>query len=69
MRDGERTIRFGEGSAAEAPDLLEQSGFDKYALLTTERAAEIAPLGEDRSPVVHVPGGLVDGSPPPCSGI
>jgi hypothetical protein len=22
MRDGERTIRFGEGSAAEAPDLL-----------------------------------------------
>ena len=60
MRDGERTIRFGEGSAAEAPDLLEQSGFDKYALLTTERAEESAPLGEDATQVVHVPGGLVD---------
>jgi alcohol dehydrogenase class IV len=60
MRDGERTIRFGEGSAAEAPDLLEQSGFDKYALLTTERAEGSAPLGEDATQVVYVPGGLVD---------
>ena len=44
MRDGERTIRFGEGSAAEAPDLLRQGGFDEYTLLTTERAAGSAPL-------------------------
>ena len=60
MRDGERTIRFGEGSAVEAPALLEQSGFDKYALLTTERAEGSAPLGDDATQVVHVPGGLVD---------
>ncbi|HMJ95287.1 MAG TPA: iron-containing alcohol dehydrogenase, partial [Thermoleophilaceae bacterium] len=60
MRDGERTIRFGEGSAAEAPDLLRQLGFGKYALLTTERAEGSAPLGEDATQVVHVPQGLVD---------
>ena len=60
MRDGERTIRFGEGSAAEAPDLLAQSGFAKYALLTTERAEGSAPLDEDATQVVYVPAGLVD---------
>ena len=60
MRDGERTIRFGEGSAAEAPDLLGQSGFAKYALLTTERAAGSAPVDEAATQVVHVPPGLVD---------
>ena len=60
MRDGERTIRFGEGSAAEAPDLLQQSGFGKYALLTTERAKASAPLDEGATQVVHVPPGLVD---------
>ena len=43
MRDGERTIRFGEGSVAEAPDLLRQGGFDAYTLLTTERAAGSQP--------------------------
>ncbi len=60
MRDGERTIRFGEGSAAEAPDLLQQSGFDKYALLTTERAEASAPVDESATQVVYVPPGLVD---------
>jgi alcohol dehydrogenase class IV len=60
MRDGERTIRFGEGSAAEAPDLLRQSGFERYALLTTERAAGSAPLDGDATQVVHVPSGRVD---------
>ena len=60
MRDGERTIRFGEGSAAEAPDLLAQSGFGKYALLTTERAEGSAPLDQAATQVVHVPPGLVD---------
>jgi maleylacetate reductase len=58
MRDGERTIRFGEGSVAEAPDLLRQGGFDGYVLLTTERAAGSAPLAPRA--VVHVPAGLVD---------
>ena len=56
MRDGERTIRFGEGLAAEAPGLLSQGGFDCYTLLTTERAASVLP---SPSPV-FVPPGLVD---------
>jgi maleylacetate reductase len=60
MRDGERTIRFGEGSAAEASDLLQQSGFGKYALLTTERAEGSAPLDEAATQVVYVPPGFVD---------
>jgi len=58
MRDGERTIRFGEGSAAEAPDLLRQAGFDGYVLLTTERAAGSAAL--DPVATLDVPAGLVD---------
>jgi maleylacetate reductase len=56
MRDGERTIRFGEGSAAEAPGLLSRHGFDGYTLLTTERAAPLLPS----SPPLFVPPGLVD---------
>jgi maleylacetate reductase len=60
MRDGERTIRFGEGSAAEAPALLGQSGFGEYALLTTERASASVPLEEGATQVVHVPPGRVD---------
>jgi maleylacetate reductase len=60
MRDGERTIRFGEGSAADAPALLSESGFGEYALLTTERAAGSAPLEEGATQVVHVPQGRID---------
>jgi maleylacetate reductase len=58
MRDAERTIRFGEGAAAEAADLLRQGGFDGYTLLTTERAAGSVPL----EPAVRldVPPGLID---------
>jgi alcohol dehydrogenase class IV len=58
MRDGERTIRFGEGSAAEAPDLLRQAGFDRYTLLTTARAAGSARL--EPASTLDVPPGLVD---------
>jgi maleylacetate reductase len=58
MRDGERTIRFGEGVAAEAPDLLRQEGFGNFVLLTTERAAGTVPL--EPSSRVDVPPGLVD---------
>lgn len=58
MRDGERTIRFGEGTAAEAPDLLRQAGYGEYTLLTTERAADSAPL--EPAATLHVPPGLVD---------
>ena len=58
MRDGERSIRFGEGSAAEAPDLLRRGGFVGYTLLTTERAAGRAPL--EPAARLDVPPGLVD---------
>jgi maleylacetate reductase len=60
-RDGERTIRFGTGVASEAPALLEQNGFEDFALLTTERASAGAPrLAERASAVIHVPAGKVD---------
>jgi maleylacetate reductase len=58
MRDGERTIRFGEGAAAEAPGLLAEHGFGDYTLLTTPRAAGSAPLEPART--LDVPEGLVD---------
>jgi maleylacetate reductase len=58
MRDGERTIRFAEGSAAEAPDLLGRHGFSDYTLLTTPRAAGSAPL--EPAATLEVPPGLVD---------
>src|SRR3954462_10770424 len=58
MRDGERTIRFGEGTAAEAPGLLSKHGFGDYTLLTTPRAAGSAPLSPART--LEVPPGLVD---------
>jgi maleylacetate reductase len=60
-RDGERTIRFGAGVAAGAADLLRRNGFERFALLTTERAAESLPgLSARASAVVHVPAGRVD---------
>jgi hypothetical protein len=56
--DGERTIRFGRGVAAEAVDVLGGPGF---TLLTTPRAAASAPGVADRAAaVVHVPSGLVE---------
>jgi alcohol dehydrogenase class IV len=60
-RDGERTIRFGVGAAAEAPGLLDENGFERFKLITTERAAEALPaLAERADAVVHVPAGKVD---------
>jgi alcohol dehydrogenase class IV len=57
-RDGERTIRFGRGTAAEAVDVLGGPG---YALLTTERAAAALPAVVDAAAGVHHVGpGLVD---------
>ncbi len=57
-QDGERTIRFGRGSAAGAVDVLGGPG---YTLLTTERAAGMAPaVVEGAARVHHVPDGLVD---------
>jgi maleylacetate reductase len=60
-RDGERLIRFGDGAFWEAPRLLAESGFQDYALLTTERAERsAAELAQDAAAVVHVPPGRVD---------
>ena len=60
-RDGERLIRFGEGVAGEAPDLLEAAGFMSYVLLTTARAVDSAPQIEEAADgVIHLPPGRVD---------
>jgi alcohol dehydrogenase class IV len=57
-RDGERTIRFGAGVAAEAVETL---GGEGYALLTTERAAAMAPAVVGGAAAVHMVGaGRVD---------
>ncbi len=57
-RDGERTIRFGTGVAADAVETL---GGDGYALLTTERAAAMAPAVVEGAAAVHMVGaGRVD---------
>jgi alcohol dehydrogenase class IV len=56
-QDGERTIRFGRGTAATAPELLTEP----YTLLTTPRVEDRAPaVVEGAEKVLHVPGGLVD---------
>jgi alcohol dehydrogenase class IV len=56
-RDGERLVRFGRGTVAEA---VERLGGPGYALLTTERAAAAAPhVAEAAGEVHHVGAGLV----------
>jgi alcohol dehydrogenase class IV len=56
-QDGERTIRFGRGTIAAAPELLG----DAYTLLTTERAQAMAPDVVERAGAVHLVGpGHVD---------
>jgi alcohol dehydrogenase class IV len=56
-RDGERTIRFGRGVAADAVDALGGPG---YLLLTTPRLQDTLPrVMEAAGAVHHVPGGLV----------
>ena len=57
-RDGERTIRFGRGTIADAVETL---GGEGYALLTTERAAAMAPGVVEGAAGVHMLGeGYVD---------
>jgi alcohol dehydrogenase class IV len=56
--DGERTIRFGRGTATEAIGVLGGPG---YALLTTPRARAVAPdVVEAASTVIEVAPGRVD---------
>ncbi|HEX4717683.1 MAG TPA: iron-containing alcohol dehydrogenase [Thermoleophilaceae bacterium] len=50
--DGERLIRYGVGVIAEVPDLLAGRGFERFALLTTERAGAQAPGVVDAADVV-----------------
>jgi alcohol dehydrogenase class IV len=57
-QDGERTIRFGAGVLADAVETL---GGEGYALLTTERAAAMAPGVVEGAGAVHmVRAGRVD---------
>jgi alcohol dehydrogenase class IV len=57
-QDGERTIRFGRGTAAEAVGVLGGPG---YALLTTERGRAAAPaVVEAAATIVDVAPGRVD---------
>ena len=56
-KDGERTIHFGRGCVADAPELLG----DGYVLLTTERARGAVPGVVEAAAAVHdVPAGRVD---------
>ena len=60
-RDGERLIRFGEGLADKAVDLLDEGGFGGYVLFTTERARAQAPaVADGAADVAIVPQGRVD---------
>jgi maleylacetate reductase len=60
--DSERLIRYGAGTAADAPELLIARGFERFALLTTQRAGAQAPAVVASAEVVlHVPeGGVPD---------
>src|SRR4051794_6903025 len=49
-QDGERTVRFGRGTIADAPELLG----DAYTLLTTERGQAAAPGVVERAGAVHL---------------
>src|SRR6185295_9208503 len=56
-RDGERLIRFGRGTAAEATELVG----GPFALLTTERAAAVLPeLAQAAEGVFAVGPGMID---------
>jgi alcohol dehydrogenase class IV len=61
-RDGERTIVFKEGALADVVETLRWQGWDRYELLTTERALPDVPLQlpGHASAVHHVPPGAVN---------
>jgi alcohol dehydrogenase class IV len=59
--DGERLIRFGAGTRAEAPQLFEERGFGGHVLITTERAVAAVPAATEAAlEVLLVPRGRVD---------
>jgi alcohol dehydrogenase class IV len=58
--DGERLIRYGPGAGGEAADVLRGRGFERFVLLTTERAGAAVPaLAEAADTVLYVPAGPV----------
>jgi len=61
FRDGERIISFGPGVLAAAPAELARAGFDRYALLTTERTLADTPAAVETgaATVLLVPRGPV----------
>lgn len=61
-RDGERTIHFRAGVVADSPEILAGHEFERYELLTTERAMGVAPviLAEEAADFHHVPLGPVN---------
>ena len=61
-RDGERTIHFRAGVVADSVDILAAHGFDRYELLTTERAmgAASVELAEGSACFHHIPPGPVN---------
>jgi alcohol dehydrogenase class IV len=61
-RDGERTIHFRAGVVADSFDILGAQGFDRYELLTTERAMGAASVefAEGAACFHHVPPGPVN---------
>jgi alcohol dehydrogenase class IV len=60
-RDGERTVLFREGALGDAPELLADGIWERFELLTTQRALGAAPLAlAERAQAVHeVPAGVV----------
>jgi alcohol dehydrogenase class IV len=61
-RDGERTIHFRAGVVTDSPEILAGHGFERYELLTTERAMGVAPvvLAEEAADFHHIPLGPVN---------
>ena len=61
-RDGERTIVFRAGALARSPQLLAEHGWDRFELVTSERALAAAPpeLGEMATAAHTMPAGPVD---------
>jgi alcohol dehydrogenase class IV len=65
--DGERVVVFREGALREALEVLEAHGWERFELLTTERALGRAPLElAQAGRVHHVPPGQV---PPVAAGL
>jgi alcohol dehydrogenase class IV len=61
-RDGERTIHFRAGVVADSPEILAGHGFERYELLTTERAMGVSPvvLAEEARDFHHISLGPVN---------